>query len=73
MLDDVRETITAGSGFADALGRHPHIFDRLYVAVVRAGELSGSLPIVLDTLTIYLEKAAQLRRKVHRRRSPTRR
>ena len=63
-LEDVRDAITAGSGFAEALGRHPHIFDRLYIAVVRAGELSGSLPIVLDTLTVYLEKAAQLRRKV---------
>ena len=64
VLEDVRDTITAGSGFAEALGRHPHVFDRLYIAVVRAGELSGSLPIVLDTLTVYLEKAAQLRRKV---------
>jgi type IV pilus assembly protein PilC len=64
VLDDVRETITAGSSFADALGLHPHIFDRLYVAVVRAGELSGSLPVVLDALTIYLEKSAHLRRKV---------
>jgi len=64
VLDDVRETITAGSSFADALGLHPHIFDRLYVAVIRAGELSGSLPVVLDALTIYLEKSAHLRRKV---------
>jgi len=64
VLSDVRDAITAGSSFADALGQHPHIFDRLYVAVVRAGELSGSLPLVLDTLTVYLEKTAQLRRKV---------
>jgi type IV pilus assembly protein PilC len=64
VLDDVRAAITAGSSFADALGLHPHVFDRLYVAVVRAGELSGSLPVVLDALTIYLEKSAQLRRKV---------
>ncbi len=63
-LTQVREAITAGSSFADALAQHPHIFDRLYVAVVRAGELSGSLPIVLDTLTVYLEKTANLRRKV---------
>src|SRR5262249_57356922 len=61
---DVREAITAGSSFADALAQHPHVFDRLYVAVVRAGEISGSLPVVLDTLTVYLEKTAQLRRKV---------
>ncbi|HUG37212.1 MAG TPA: type II secretion system F family protein [Candidatus Limnocylindrales bacterium] len=64
VLENVRDSITAGAGFADALGHHPHIFDRLYVSVVRAGEVSGSLPIVLDTLTVYLEKTAQLRRKV---------
>ncbi|HEV8440491.1 MAG TPA: type II secretion system F family protein [Methylomirabilota bacterium] len=64
VLNQVRDSITAGSSFADALAQHPHIFDRLYVAVVRAGELSGSLPLVLDTLTMYLEKTAQLRRKV---------
>jgi type IV pilus assembly protein PilC len=64
VLIDVREGITVGSTFADALDQHPHVFDRLYVAIVRAGEMSGSLPTVLDTLTVYLEKAAQLRRKV---------
>jgi type IV pilus assembly protein PilC len=64
VLESVRDSITAGASFADSLGQHPHIFDRLYVAVVRAGELSGSLPIVLDTLTTYLEKTANLRRKV---------
>jgi type IV pilus assembly protein PilC len=64
VLVGVRDSITAGSTFADALGQHPHIFDRLFVAVVRAGELSGSLPVVLDTLTVYLEKTANLRRKV---------
>jgi type IV pilus assembly protein PilC len=63
-LIEVREAITAGNNFADALAQHPHMFDGLYVAVVRAGEMSGSLPTVLDTLTIYLEKTAQLRRKV---------
>jgi type IV pilus assembly protein PilC len=64
ILDDVRESVTAGSTFADALNQHPNVFNRLYVAVVRAGEQSGSLPIVLNTLTTYLEKADQLRRKV---------
>ena len=63
-LIEVRESITVGSSFADALDQHPHMFDRLYVAIVRAGEISGSLPTVLETLNGYLEKAAQLRRKV---------
>ncbi|HET7874550.1 MAG TPA: type II secretion system F family protein [Methylomirabilota bacterium] len=63
-LEEIRDSITAGSTFADALSRHPHIFNALYVSVVRAGEISGSLPLVLDTLTTYLEKADALRRKV---------
>lgn len=64
VLTSVRDAVTAGSSFADALGQFPHVFDRLYVSVVRAGEISGSLPGVLDTLTVYLEKTAALRRKV---------
>ena len=64
VLTSVRDGVTAGSSFADALGQFPYVFDRLYVSVVRAGEISGSLPGVLDTLTVYLEKTAALRRKV---------
>jgi type IV pilus assembly protein PilC len=64
VLESVRDTLSAGATFADALARHPHVFDGLYVSVIRAGEVSGSLPIVLDALTVYLEKTAQLRRKV---------
>ncbi|HET8577035.1 MAG TPA: type II secretion system F family protein [Methylomirabilota bacterium] len=63
-LEEIRDSITSGSTFADSLGRHPHIFNTLYVSVVRAGEISGSLPVVLDTLTTYLEKADALRRKI---------
>jgi len=47
----VRDDITAGGTFADALAHHPHVFNTLYVTIVRAGELSGSLTVVLDTLT----------------------
>ena len=64
VLMSVRDSVTGGTSFADALGQFPFVFDKLYVSVVRAGELSGSLPGVLDTLTVYLEKTASLRRKV---------
>jgi len=64
VLEDVQLAITGGASFADALARHPRVFDRLYVSMVRAGEMSGSLPAVLESLTTYLEKTAQLRRKV---------
>jgi type IV pilus assembly protein PilC len=64
VLDDVRTAVTAGATFAEALNLHPAVFNRLYVAVVRSGEQSGSLPIVLHTLTTHLEKSEALRRKV---------
>jgi type IV pilus assembly protein PilC len=64
VLEKVRDDITAGSTFADSLAQHPHVFNQLYVSIVRAGEVSGSLPVVLDTLTIYLEKTDAIRRKV---------
>jgi type IV pilus assembly protein PilC len=64
VLEKVRDDITAGATFADSLAQHPHVFNTLYVAIVRAGEVSGSLPVVLDTLTTYLEKTDAIRRKV---------
>ena len=64
VLEQVRDDITAGATFADSLARHPHVFNQLYVSIVRAGEVSGSLPVVLDTLMVYLEKTEGIRRKV---------
>jgi type IV pilus assembly protein PilC len=64
ILERVRDDITAGSTFADSLAQHPHVFNHLYISIVRAGEVSGSLPVVLDTLTTYLEKTDAIRRKV---------
>src|SRR3972149_3865592 len=63
VLESVRDDITAGGTFADALAQHPHVMSSLYVSIVRAGELSGSLPVVLDTMTTYLEKTDAIRRK----------
>jgi len=64
VLEKVRDDITAGATFADSLAHHPHVFNQLYISIVRAGEVSGSLPVVLDTLTTYLEKTDSIRRKV---------
>ena len=64
ILTEVRDSLAAGMTFADALGQYPRIFSRLFVAVVRAGEASGSLHVVLNSLTVNLEKAEHLRRKV---------
>jgi type IV pilus assembly protein PilC len=56
--------VEAGSTFADALKKHPKVFDNLYTNLVAAGELGGVLDIVLQRLAAYIEKNEKLKRKV---------
>lgn len=60
----VAGTVEAGSTLADALRRHPRTFDELYVNLVEVGEAGGILDTVLQRLSMYIEKAAALKRKV---------
>jgi type IV pilus assembly protein PilC len=63
-LRQVRLDVERGSSLAQAVSRHPKVFNRLYVAMVRAGEAGGVLDRVLMQLADSLEKNVQLRRKV---------
>jgi type IV pilus assembly protein PilC len=60
----VRKDIEAGSSLAQAMERHPRVFDDLYVALVRSGESSGQLESALDRIAFQLEKLDALRRQV---------
>jgi type IV pilus assembly protein PilC len=60
----VRQDVEAGSSVADAMERHPIIFDPLYRSMVRAGEGSGRLEQALDMIAFQLEKLDALRRQV---------
>jgi len=60
----VKSEVEQGSTFADALGKHPKVFDDLYVNLVRAGEVGGILDTILNRLAQYMEKADALKRKV---------
>jgi len=64
ILSQVREQVTEGTSLADALKAHPRIFTDLYVNMVRAGEASGALDVVLLRLADYTESYAELRDKV---------
>ena len=64
ILEDVKTQIQAGSSFSEALARHPAVFDKLYVAMVRAGEAGGVIEVVLDRLADFAERDQQLRNKV---------
>ena len=63
-LGRVKADVEQGSTFAESLGRHPRIFDELYVNLVTAGEVGGVLDTILNRLAAYLEKADNLKRKV---------
>jgi type IV pilus assembly protein PilC len=64
ILSAVKAEVEAGSTFAEALAKHPKVFDRLYVSLVAAGEVAGILDTILTRLATYMEKAEALKRKV---------
>ena len=61
---DVRMDVEKGASLSQALGRHPKVFNRLYVAMVRAGETGGVLDSVLLQLSDIIEKQVELKRKI---------
>ena len=64
VIDDVRQDVEKGSSISQALARHPKIFNRLYVSMVKAGETGGVLDSVLLQLAATIEKQVELRRKI---------
>ena len=64
ILREMTADIQSGSTFSDALAKHPKYFDRLYVNMVRAGEVGGMLEVVLQRLSIFMERRQALKRKV---------
>lgn len=63
-VTQMAESIESGSTFAEALAAHPKIFDRLFVNMVKAGELGGVLDVVLARLAEFQEKAEKIKGKV---------
>jgi type IV pilus assembly protein PilC len=64
IVDEVRLDVEKGASLSQALSRHPKVFSRLYVAMVRAGETGGVLDGVLVQLAGILEKQVELKRKI---------
>lgn len=64
VLTSIKDDVEAGSTFAAALGRHPKVFNDLYVNLVVAGEEGGILDNILLRLSNYIEKAVALKKKV---------
>ncbi len=64
VLIDVKSSVEGGSTFADALKKHPKVFDELFVNLVAAGEVGGMLDTILNRLSIFMEKAEKLKGKI---------
>ena len=64
VISQVRADVEAGIALSDSLEKHPKVFSKLYVSMVRAGEIGGILDEVLNRLAMQLEKEDSIRRAV---------
>ena len=64
ILSDIRQQVHAGTSFADALAKHPDVFSKLYINMVRAGEAGGMVGEALSRLEIFLEKSVTLKSNI---------
>ena len=64
LIIELREKISGGSFLWESLAAHPLAFSSLYISMVKAGESSGSLEVILKRLMLYLEDAIKLRKMV---------
>ncbi|MGH7204625.1 MAG: type II secretion system F family protein [Nitrospiraceae bacterium] len=63
-VGEVRIQVEGGATFADALRKHPKVFDELYVNMVHAGEVGGLLDTILGRLSKHIEKAMKLKAQI---------
>ena len=61
IIQEVVRDIHGGNSFSDAIARHPAVFSKLYVNMVRAGEAGGVLESIMEKLTEFLESSSELR------------
>ena len=64
IVGDLAFSIEGGSTFSESLAQHPKVFNRLFVNMVKAGELGGVLEVVLKRLSEFMEKAQKIKGKV---------
>jgi type IV pilus assembly protein PilC len=64
ILGELALAIEGGSTFSEALAQHPKVFNRLFVNMVKAGEIGGVLEVVLKRLSEFMEKAQKIKGKV---------
>ena len=64
VISDITARVQGGETFNESLAKHPRVFNRLFISMVKAGEHGGLLAEILDRLAGFLEASARLRKKV---------
>src|SRR5687767_12042787 len=64
VIGEISAVVQQGESFHDAIQKHPQVFSRLYIAMIKAGESGGLLAEILDRLATFLESANRLKKKV---------
>jgi type IV pilus assembly protein PilC len=64
ILSDLATSIEGGSTLSEGLAQHPKVFNKLFINMVKAGELGGVLEVVLKRLAEFMEKAQKIKGKV---------
>jgi type IV pilus assembly protein PilC len=64
VINETRLEVEAGATYADALRKHPKVFDNLYVNMVAAGEAGGILDVIQQRLAKHMEKSIRLKKKI---------
>ncbi len=64
VLISIKDGLKSGEPLASELAKHPRVFSNIYVQLARAGEASGKLEVILDRLTIYLERSEEQKKRI---------
>ena len=64
ILKELTKDVEGGATLAEAMKKHPEVFDNLFVNLVSAGEIGGILDTILQRLATFIEKAAELKAKI---------
>jgi len=64
LVREIRDDVSQGNNFADAIRKHPRYFDELFCNLVESGEQSGALETMLDRIATYKEKTEALKAKI---------
>ncbi|PCI74114.1 hypothetical protein COB28_01995 [Candidatus Dependentiae bacterium] len=64
ILTSIKDGLKSGESFASELAKHPRVFSNIYIQLARAGEASGKLELILDRLTVYLERSEEQKKRI---------